>query len=321
MGNPYYKFGKTLLIIGSRGLIGSACKRHFEKKEGVTLLCPTRAELDIESIDTTLRYFESHSIDHVICAAGLVGGIKYNLTYPADFLTKNLQMELNVFHAAEQAQVDRLIFFASSCMYPKVCKQPMAEEALLNGPLEPTSLSYALAKLSGVQMAKSYNTQYDTSRFCAVIPNSVYGPYDNFDPDTGHVMSALIARIHQAKVNEASSVTLWGTGEARREFVFADDLARGLDVLLQTKAPPVPINLGVSKDVSIKELAETITSVVGYTGKLEWDTTKPTGTLQKLLDSSKIEALGWKPQVELKEGIRLTYEWYLNNHENIECLT
>lgn len=309
---------KTILIIGSRGLIGSASVCHFKNKEGAQLLCPSRQELDLLDSKQTLSYFKTHPIDQVIIAAGLVGGIKYNQTYPADFITKNLAMQLNIFHAAQEAEVEKVIFFASSCMYPKECPQPMKEEFLLTGALEPTSLSYALAKLTGVQMARSYNSQYNTNRFVAVIPNSVYGPHDNFDPETGHVMSSLIARFHEAKIMEAPSITLWGTGEARREFIFADDVACAVATLLSRSELPVPINLGVGKDVSIKELAECVANVVGYEGVLKWDTTKPTGTLKKLLDSTKIESLGWKPQVDLKTGIDITYQWYLQN--KAECL-
>ncbi|HSW72427.1 MAG TPA: GDP-L-fucose synthase [Chlamydiales bacterium] len=298
-----------LLILGSRGLIGSACKRIFSSSHD--LLCPTRQELDLLNREQSRLYFEKHRPEFVILAAGIVGGIKYNTDFPADFLMKNLSIQMNVFDAAHQAQVKRLFFFASSCMYPKECPQPMKEEMLYTGHLEKTSMSYAVSKMAGVQMAAAFNQQYKTNRNVALLPNSVYGPNDNFNPETGHVMSALIRRFHDAKVANLPEVTLWGNGEPKREFIFADDVARAIDFILQHPEVPCPINIGVGFDISIKSLAEMIAQIVGFKGQIVWDIKKPLGTMRKFLDNGKILQMGWKPTVDLEKGIQITYQWFL----------
>ncbi|MBS0653753.1 MAG: GDP-L-fucose synthase [Verrucomicrobia bacterium] len=312
---------KKLLIFGSTGLIGSACKRHFLEENSFDLLMPLRNEVDLLNQDQVRSYFIKNKPDYVILAAGIVGGIQYNATFPADFIVKNLTMQLNAFAAANETEVKKFIFFASSCMYPKVCEQPMKEELLLTGPLEQTSASYAIAKIAGIQMAKAYNQQYQTDRFAAVIPNSVYGPNDNFSPEKGHVLSVLIQRFHKAKMANDPSILLWGTGEPRREFIYSDDLAAAIGFLLPQTNIPLPLNIGVGYDISIKELAEHLANVVGYQGEILWDTTKPNGTLKKLLDNQKITKLGWEPSVSFEEGIHQTYNWYLTNEISHECLS
>lgn len=307
---------KKIAILGATGLIGSACKRHFETL-GCNLVCPSRQEVDLLQKAQLEAFLKGEQVDALICAVGLVGGIHYNKTYPADFIALNLHMQLNLFEAAQAAEVERVVYFASSCMYPKVCPQPMSEELLLTGALEPTSLSYAMAKLAGVQMARAFNQQFGVERFVALIPNSTFGPNDDFNPQTGHVMSALLARFHQAKEQGLPSVTLWGTGRARREFIHADDVARAVAHVLWQKGIPLPLNVGVGYDVSIRELAEMIADIVDYRGELIWDATKPEGALQKLLDSNKLKGLGWSPSRSLRQGIEETYHNYLESHDQV----
>ena len=272
-----------------------------------------RRSLDLTDYSAVHAFFAANRPDYVVLAAGKVGGIVENQTHPADFMTQNLAIQLNVFAAAHQNGVKKLVFFGSSCMYPRECSQPMPETHLLTGKPEPTSAAYAISKLAGLQMCLAYNKQYDGTRFIPLIPNSVYGPHDNFDPKTSHVLSALIHRLHQAKISKKETVELWGTGSPRREFIHADDVADACLFLL-THDPvniDLPLNIGVGIDYSIRELAEAIALIVGYTGRLEWDTTKPDGAPRKLLDSSKIYALGWKPSIPLEKGLKDTYAWYL----------
>ncbi len=309
---------EKLAIFGSTGLIGSACKRFFASQGRFDLLVPTRNQVDLLNAEQVRKFFFENKPDYVILAAGFVGGIQYNATFPADFIFKNLTIQLHVFSAANETEVKRLIFFGSSCMYPKVCEQPMREELLLTGAIEQTSASYAIAKIAGIQMAKAYNQQYQTERFVALIPNSVYGPKDNFCPEKGHVLSVFLARFHQAKEENRPTIDLWGTGEPRREFIYADDLAAAIAFLLPQSNIPLPLNIGVGYDISIKELAVHLANVVGYKGELQWDSTKPNGTLKKLLDNQKISILGWKPLTTLKKGIALTYQWYLDNQIHME---
>lgn len=303
-----------IFVAGHRGLVGSAFMRHFEQAGYSNVLTRTRAELDLFDQRAVLDFFRQERPEYVIFAAGRVGGIVENKTYPGDFITQNLEMQLNVFKAARECEVNRLVYFGSSCMYPRECPQPMNEDQLLTGRPEPTSIAYAIAKLAGVQMSLSYNEQYGRRRFIPVIPNSVYGPNDNFDPASGHVLSALINRFHAAKQQGLDKVTLWGSGSPRREFLYSDDLVRACMLLLDANLDELqmPLNIGPGDDVSIRELAETIAAVIGYQGALEWDTSKPDGTPRKLLDSARMKALGWAPSTTLEEGIRRTYEWYLS---------
>lgn len=304
-----------IYVAGHTGLIGSAVKRALERSGFSNVITASHRDLELTDTLTVDGFFDSAKPEFVVLAAGRVGGIVENQTYPADFMNTNLAIQLNVLRAAHRVGVRKLILFASSCMYPRECPQPMQESALFSGYPEPTSLAYAVSKLAGMQMCLAYNQQYGEKRFIPVIPNSAFGPNDNFDPRSGHVLSALIRRFHEAKEAKASSVTLWGSGNPRREFIHADDIAEACLVLLRgdTSQLQFPLNLGTGKDFSIRELAENIASVVGYTGKLEWDTSKPDGAPRKLLDSSRLLTFGWRPYVDLAGGLKSTYQWYLDS--------
>lgn len=289
--------------------------RRLQHGGFTNVIAVTHDDLDLAGALAVDRFFDDAQPEYVILAAGRVGGIIENQTCPADFMNTNLAIQLNVLRAAHRVGVQKLILFASSCMYPRECPQPMSETALFSGYPEPTSLAYAVSKLAGMQMCLAYNQQYGEKRFIPVIPNSAYGPNDNFDPKSGHVLSALIRRFHEAKATGAPSVTLWGSGDPRREFVHADDIADACLALLEgdTSQLQFPLNLGTGKDFSIRELAQTIASVVGYTGTLEWDTSKPDGAPRKLLDSSRLLAFGWRPTTDFTVGLKLTYQWYLDS--------
>jgi len=312
-----------ILIAGHTGLIGSALTHRLQEKGFTNLLLPGRSEMDLTDAVAVDRFFDQHSPDYVLLAAGKVGGIIENQTYPADFMNTNLAIQLNVLKAAHRSGVRKLIMFASSCMYPHDCPQPMAEEALLSGRPEPTSIAYAISKLAGLQMCLAYNQQYGEQRFIPVIPNSAFGPNDNFDPKSGHVLSALIRRIHNAREIGEPTLTLWGSGTPRREFIHSYDIAYACIALLigDTSLLKLPLNLGTGRDFSILELAETIAGVIGYKGALQWDTSKPDGAPRKLLDSSRILDFGWQPVVDFEEGLRSTYQWYLDNELTTEIVT
>lgn len=306
-----------IYVAGHAGLLGSAVVRRLERDGYRTPITRQRSEVDLRDARQVSEFFEEVHPEYVILAAGRVGGIMENQTCPADFMDENMAIQLNVLMAARRAGVQRLILFGSSCMYPRECSQPMAEHALLSGKPEPTSLPYAISKLAGTYLCLAYNKQDHATRFIPVIPNSAYGPHDNFDPKSAHVLSALMARFHQAKVNGAESVALWGSGSPRREFIYADDIADACVHLMSQDelAVELPLNIGVGQDVSIKELAEMIARVVGYRGELEWDRTKPDGAPRKLLDSTRIQSLGWKPHIGLAEGLAETYRWYVRQVE------
>ena len=299
-------------VAGHAGLIGSALVRRLNKAGYANIVTRSRQELELQNADRVADFFETEKPQYVLLAAGRVGGILENQTLPADFINENLAIALNVLRAAHLADVKRLILFGSSCMYPKETAQPMPEEALLSGHPEPTSLPYAIAKLAGVQLCLAYNCQYGEQRFIPIIPNSAYGPNDNFDPKSGHVLSALMARFHHAKLDGADTVTLWGSGTPRREFIHADDIADACLLLLRENLPQLslPLNVGSGADISIRELAETMQRVVGFEGQLAWDSSKPDGALRKLLDSSRLRGLGWQSQVSFEDGLRDTYRWY-----------
>ena len=309
-----------VFVAGHTGLIGSAVVRRLQSDGYSNLLMARHADLELTDAAAVDRFFDEQAPDYVVLAAGRVGGIIENQTYPADFMNANLAIQLNVLKAAHYSGVSKLILFASSCMYPRECPQPMAETALLSGFPEPTSLAYAISKLAGMQMCLAYNQQYGEQRFIPVIPNSAFGPNDNFDPRSGHVLSSLIRRFHEARQTGAESLTLWGSGTPRREFIHSDDIADACIALLggNTTTLTLPLNLGTGKDVSIRELAETIARVIGYTGIIEWDTSKPDGAPRKLLDSSRLLAFGWSPAVDFEEGLKDTYQWYLDNILNTE---
>jgi GDP-L-fucose synthase len=304
-------------VAGHTGLIGSAIERALERGGFCNVITASHRDLELTDTLSVDSFFTSTKPEYVVLAAGQVGGIVENQTYPADFINTNLAIQLNVLRAAHRVGVQKLILFASSCMYPRECPQPMPESALFSGYPEPTSLAYAVSKLAGMQMCLAYNQQYGDKRFIPVIPNSAFGPNDNFDAKSGHVLSALIRRFHEAKETNAPSITLWGSGNPRREFIHADDIADACIALLEgnTSQLQLPLNLGTGKDYSIRELAESIANLVGYTGEVEWDANKPDGAPQKLLDSTRLLDFGWKPKVDFTTGLKLTYQWYLNNKQ------
>ena len=312
-----YNFNKNtkIYVAGHKGLIGSAFIRFFKKNGYKNIVTQDKHELDLTCKEDTVNFFRENQPEVVILAAGKVGGIIQNRDYPADFIFKNLSIQLNVLSAAREYHVKRLIFFASSCMYPKDTHQPMKENQLYTGHLELTSIAYASAKYAGVQMCKSINEQNGFVTFIPVIPNTAYGPNDNFDLNSSHVLSALIRRIHEAKEQDSHKVVLWGTGSSKREFVFVDDIVGACILLLTSRLSNdlLPINIGVGSDISIKSLAEKISRMVGYSGKIKWDKSKPDGTPRKLLDNNRIESIGWKATTDFDEGLECTYQWYLKN--------
>lgn len=306
-----------IYVVGHRGLVGSALVRNLQAKGYTNLLVRTRAELDLNNQVAVNAFFAQEKPDYVFLAAAKVGGILANNDYPADFIYQNLAIQTNILHAAYKNQVKRLLFLGSSCIYPRDCPQPMKEEYLLTGPLEPTNRPYALAKIAGIEMCWSYNRQYGT-KWLAAMPTNLYGPGDNYDLNNSHVLPALIRKIHEAKVAGAAEVVLWGSGTPRREFLYVDDLANALvflaslddqryDALVDPAQCPL-INVGTGEDLTIRALAEMCAEVVGYNGKFVQDTSKPDGTMRKVLDVSKIKGFGWQSIISLKEGIKLTYE-------------
>jgi len=296
-------------IAGHRGLVGSAVWRHFSSSGFENLIGRTSSDLDLRDRDATFAFFAETRPVSVVVAAAKVGGIMANATYPADFLSDNMRIQLNVFDAALSVGVRRLLFLGSSCIYPKLAPQPIREDSLLTGPLEPTNDAYAIAKIAGVLHVQAMRRQHGL-RWISAMPTNLYGPGDNFDLANSHVLPALIRRFHEAKSDDARSVTLWGTGTPRREFLHVDDLARACELLLESYDDPAPINVGVGEDLTIAELAELIAKTVGYTGRIEFDPSKPDGTPRKLLDVSRINALGFKPQIGLADGIASVYDWY-----------
>lgn len=301
-----------IYIAGHRGLVGSALVRNLEKNGFTNLVTRTRQELDLLDKDAVAKFFATEKPDYVFMAAAKVGGIMANQTKPAEFIYENLTVQNNLIHQAYLAGVKKLLFLGSSCIYPKLAPQPIKEEYLLTGALEPSNDAYALAKIAGIKMCQSYNTQYGTN-FISVMPTNLYGPNDNFDLETAHVLPAMIRRFHEAKQNQAPEITLWGTGTPRREFLHVDDLASACLHLMQTYNESEIVNIGTGEDVTIKELAKTVANTVGYSGKISWDSTKPDGTPRKLLDVSKLHELGFQHQTSLTDGIKKTYEWYLAN--------
>lgn len=303
-----------IYIAGSRGLAGSAIVRALQG-QGYTNLCTrTHAELDLIDQRAVRKFFTREKPDHVVLAAAKVGGILANNTYPADFIYQNLAIQTNVIHEAWKSGVKRLLFLGSSCIYPRDCLQPIKEEYLLTGLLEETNKAYAVAKIAGIEMCASYNKQYGTQFLC-VMPANLYGPGDNYDLNTSHVLPALMRKAIIAKNENRLNMTVWGTGIPRREFLYSDDLGMACVTLLSlpwkmvssmfSKSALPLINVGYGKDLTISELAQTITDAVGFTGKIEWDSSKPDGTPRKLMDSSRIRALGWRPQIALPEGLRM----------------
>lgn len=298
-----------IYVAGHRGLVGSAIVREIESGTKHTWVGKTHAELDLLDRKAVFEYVQTEKPDAVVIAAAKVGGIKSNSTYPVEYLSENMQIETNLIDASAAADISKVLFLGSSCVYPKLSSQPIKEEYLLTGELEKTNEAYAIAKIAGLKLIQAYRSQYDRS-WISAMPTNMYGPGDNFDLENAHVLPALIRRFHEAKVNDAPSVTLWGSGTPKREFLHADDLASASIFLLENYQGDIALNVGTGSDVSIKELAEIIREIVGYEGEITWDATKPDGTPRKLLDVSRISALGWSPKISLEDGIRSTYEWY-----------
>lgn len=298
-----------IYVAGHRGLVGSAIVRQIEAEGKHTWIGKTHQELDLLDRNAVFQFLAAEKPDAVIIAAAKVGGIHANDTFPVEFLSENLQIETNLMDAAHRANIDRLLFLGSSCVYPKFAEQPIKEESLLTGALEPTNEAYALAKISGLKLIQAYRRQYGR-RWISAMPTNIYGPGDNFDLENSHVLPALIRKFHDAKTNGDEVVTLWGSGSPFREFLHADDLASACLFLLENYGNEVAINVGSGEEISIKDLAELVKKVVGFEGQIHWDASKPDGTPRKLLEVSKLSRLGWSPKVELHEGIRDTYKWY-----------
>ena len=298
-------------IAGHQGMVGSALVRRLQAEPGVMLLLRTRRELDLASADAVGAFYATEKPDVAIIAAAKVGGIHANATHPAEFLFENLAIAANTIHGAHRAGVKRLLFLGSSCIYPKFAPQPMTEGCLLTSSLEPTNEAYALAKIAGLKLAQYYRRQYG-ALFHSAMPTNLYGPGDNYHPTHSHVLPALIRRFHEAKLANAPEVVAWGTGSPRREFLHVDDLADACAFLLKQENPPDWINVGTGTDVTIRELTETVASVIGYGGSITWDATKPDGTPRKLLDVSRLAELGWRARIGLREGVERTYADFLS---------
>jgi GDP-L-fucose synthase len=311
----------TVFVAGHGGMVGSALVRRLKDCGCRNLLLRTRDELDLLDQSAVRRFFKDNSIDQVYLAAAKVGGIHANNTYPADFILQNLVIQTNVISAALEFGVRRLLFLGSSCIYPRLARQPMKEEALLTGPLEPTNEPYAIAKIAGIKLCESCNRQHGTD-YRSVMPTNLYGPGDNYHPENSHVVPALIRRFHEAKENRAPFVTVWGSGEPKREFLHVDDMASACVHIMEldektyrdhTTPMLSHINIGTGEDCSIREFAETVARVVGYGGEIRFDITKPEGTPRKLLDVSRLASLGWRYSIELEDGLRDAYRWFLEN--------
>jgi len=299
-----------IYVAGHRGLVGSAVVRSLESAGYTNIIKKTRDELNLLDQKAVAEFFATEKPEYVFDAAAKVGGILANKDHPADFIYQNLVIQNNIIHGAHQSGVTKLCFLGSSCIYPKLAPQPIKEEYLLSGPLEPSNAAYAIAKIAGIMMCQSYNKQYGTN-FISLMPTNLYGPNDNFDLESSHVLPALIRKFHEAKETNSPTVSMWGTGSPMREFLHVDDLADAAVHLMNTYNDSEIVNVGTGEDVTIKELAELVRDIVGYKGELVWDSEKPDGTPRKLLDVSKLHSLGWKHKIALHEGIKETYNWYL----------
>jgi GDP-L-fucose synthase len=313
-----------VFVAGHRGMVGSAIVRNLESIGGYEIISRTRTKLNLLSQSDVAEFFESEKIDQVYLAAAKVGGIHANNTYPADFIYENLMIEANIIHSAYKSGVKKLCFLGSSCIYPKLAEQPMREEELLKGYLEPTNEPYAIAKIAGIKLCESYNRQYGVD-YRSVMPTNLYGVNDNFHPENSHVIPAMMRRFHEAKLNGDDKVIVWGTGKPMREFLHVDDMAAASIHVLEldnetykanTQEMMSHINVGTGIDCTIRELAETLKDVIGFEGELEFDTTKPDGTPRKLMDVSRLKSLGFEAKISLKDGLADTYQWFLNNQDN-----
>ena len=305
------KYSK-IYVAGHRGLVGSAILRKLQNEGFTNLVYKTSNELDLRNFAEVLDFFEAEEIEYVFLAAAKVGGIVANNKYPADFIRDNLLIQTHVIDAAYKTGVKKLLFLGSTCIYPKFAPQPLKEEYLLTGELEPTNEPYAIAKIAGIKMCQSYHRQYG-AKYISVMPTNLYGPNDNFDLHTSHVLPALIRKFHEAKVNNMPEVEVWGTGTPKREFLYSDDLADACVFLMNDYEGNEIVNVGVGEDISIKDLAETIKKVIGFDGEIIFDMTKPDGTPRKLVDVSKINSLGWKASIPLEVGLQKAYQWFLEN--------
>lgn len=305
---------EAIYVAGHRGMVGSAVVRKLQAEGFSNILTRTRSELDLRDPVAVRKFYEENRPAVVVVAAARVGGIVANNEKPAEFLLENLQIQNNVISCAHEFDVRKLLFLGSSCIYPKFAPQPIPEDALLTGPLEPTNDAYALAKIAGIKLCQAYAKEYGRN-FISGMPTNLYGPNDNFDLHTSHVLPALIRKVHVAKKTGAPTVPIWGTGTPRREFLHVDDLADACYFLLENYNDPSIVNIGCGEDVTIRELAEMVCDVIGYNGSLEFDTTKPDGTPRKLLEMSKLFGMGWRPKIQLREGIAGAYQWFLENVE------
>lgn len=314
---------KTIFVAGHKGMVGSAIVRQLEKDPNNRIITADRIELDLTNQAQVNHFFAKQQIDEVYLAAAKVGGIYANNTYPADFIYENLMIEANIIHSAHLNGVQKLLFLGSSCIYPKFAEQPMREQALLTGMLENTNEPYAIAKIAGIKLCESYNRQYGRD-YRSIMPTNLYGVNDNFHPENSHVIPALLRRFHEAKMSNAPEVVAWGTGKPMREFLYVDDMAQASVFVMNldkasydkhTEPMLSHINVGTGVDCTIKELTETVAKVVGYTGQIVWDTTKPDGTPRKLMNVDRLKALGWQYQTELEQGLTQTYAWFLENQD------
>ena len=303
---------EKIFVAGYRGLVGSALMRRLEREGFHNLPRRDRSQLDLGDERAVQSFFAKERPAIVIFAAAKVGGIKANNDFPVEFLLDNLRIQNNIIHSAYETGVRKLLFLGSSCIYPKLAPQPIPETALLSGPLEPTNEAYAIAKIAGIKLCQAYAREYGAN-FISAMPTNLYGPNDNFDLETSHVLAALLRKAHEAKTRKARELAVWGSGTPRREFLHVDDLASACLFLLEKYDSPEIINVGCGEDISIRELAQLICDIVGFEGQLAWDTTKPDGTPRKLLDVTKLQNFGWRPTIPLRDGIAQTYDWFLKN--------
>ena len=317
MAAPYLLAGKRVWVAGHRGMVGSALVRRLQG-EGCEVLTAGRAEVDLERQEQVERWMAAHRPDALIMAAAKVGGILANDTYPADFIYKNIIIEANVIEAAHKAGVEKMLFLGSSCIYPKFAAQPITEDALLTGPLEPTNEWYAVAKIAGIKLAQAYRRQYGVD-YISAMPTNLYGPEDNFDLASSHVLPALIRKAHEAKRSGAKELVIWGTGAPRREFLHVDDCADALVFLLKGYSGDQHVNVGSGEDLTILELAQAVCAVVGFGGEIVCDTSKPDGTLRKLMSAEKLRSMGWTPKIGLEDGLRRTYAWFLDHAAGVQA--